>query len=258
MSEELEEVKDKEEVKETPVKESVNYEDVARKKGWKPKDEYSGDAWVDAEEFVKREPLFERIKQQSSEVKELRKTIENMAGHFKKVQDVAVQKAIADLKAQKKEAIETGDVSRVEKIEEEIEAQKQIKEEPASVEIKPEIKEWVAKNPWFDTKPDMQKFAISFNKAYIADNPNATLSEALGETAEAVKARFPEAFKEKKAPTSKVEAPASADASPRKGYGRDRLKSDAQRQVYDQAKKHGIYSDMTEYVKQLEEMGELD
>jgi len=41
-------------------KNGVDYEKIARTKGWKPKNEFSGEAWVDAEEFVKREPLFEK------------------------------------------------------------------------------------------------------------------------------------------------------------------------------------------------------
>ena len=60
----------KEEIKEEPKKEEpkpeVNkYEEAAKAKGWKPKEEYEGvqEAWIGAEEFLKREPLFDRIKQ---------------------------------------------------------------------------------------------------------------------------------------------------------------------------------------------------
>jgi hypothetical protein len=247
----------KEEKKEV---EGIDFEKIAKGKGWKPKTEFSGESWVDAEEFVKREPLFERIKQQSSDLKEMKKIIGTMADHYKKTQEVAVQKAIADLKTQKKEAIEVGDVAKVEQIDKEIEEHKQIKvDAPTTPEIKPEIKEWVEKNKWFDKNPKMQKFAISFNKTYASDNPEATLSETLKETEEAVKARFPEEFKttSHREMVSSVESPSGGDVgSKKKGYGRDRLISDEQRITYDQVVKHKIMPP-EEYVKGLEQIGEL-
>jgi len=258
---------DKIEDKATPEK--IDYEKIARSKGWKPKEDFSGEAFISAEEFVKREPLFDKIKGLKSEIKEvhssnqeLKNLVKTMTEQFKEAKDVAVKKAIDDLKAQKKEAIEVGDVAKVERIDEQIEAQKQIKKDvPAQVEIKPEIKEWVSKNPWFDSKPKLQKFALSFNKAYSADNPDASLSDVLEETERAVKLRYPEEFKSneaRKESASPVDNPSSEGKVKVKGYGRDRLKTDEQRMVYDQCKKHGVYTDMTEYVKQLEAQGELD
>jgi hypothetical protein len=240
----------------------IDYEKIAKGKGWKPKDEFAGEAWVDAEEFVKREPLFERIKQQSSDLKEMKKTIETMAVHYKKVQDVAVQKAISDLKTQKKEAIEVGDVAKVEQIDKQIDEQKQIKEDaPATVEIRPEIKEWVSKNKWFDTNNKMQKFALSFNKSFQEDNPSASLGDVLEETTKAVKIRFPEEFIDNSArreSPAQVESPSGAETGKKKGYGRDRLISDAQRQVYDQCVKNPIIMMKPEdYVKNLETLGYL-
>jgi len=260
---------DKEETVEKKEPEKVDYEKIAKSKGWKPKDDFSGEAWIGAEEFVKREPLFEKIKGLKSEVKEthaslseMKQLVRTMTEQFKEAKDVAVKKAIDDLKAQKKEAIEVGDVAKVEKIDEQIEAQKQIKKDvPAQVEIKPEIKEWVSKNKWFDENPKLQKFALSFNKAYAADNQEASLSEVLEETEKAVKLRFPDEFKSNTArqeSASPVETPSSEGKTKVKGYGRDRLKTDEQRMVYDQCKKHGVYPDMTEYVKQLEAQGALE
>jgi len=263
--EQLHEILGKEKPKEEPPKETpkepdkIDYEKIARSRGWKPRDEFSGEAWVGAEEFVKREPLFERIKSQSSEIKEMKKVMETMVDHFKKAQDVAVQKAIADLKTQKKEAIEVGDVEKVERLDEQIEQHKQIQAyAPTKVEIRPEIKEWVGRNPWFDTKPNMQKFALSFNKAYAADNPELSLSQVLMETEKAVKSRFPEEFKEKANPSDSpppVETPSGEARVPKKGYTRDRLTPE-QKRVYDQVVRHNIMTG-EEYIKSLEQIGEL-
>jgi hypothetical protein len=240
--------------------EGIDYEKIAKGKGWKPKTEFSGDSWVDAEEFVKREPLFDRIKKQSTDIKEMREIIGNMAEHYKKSQDVAVQKAITDLKTQKKEAIEVGDVAKVEQIDKDIEEQRKVVADvPKKTEIKPEITKWVKENKWFDTNQKMQKSAISFNKSYAEENPEATLEETLEETAKYIKIRFPDEFKDNTArreSVSPVESPSSEGKGKGKGYGKDRLKTDAQRQVYAQVIKHNIMPP-EEYVKMLEEQGEL-
>src|SRR5512138_1524244 len=73
-----------------------NYETVAREKGWRPKEEYEGDheAWVDAEEFIKRQPLFDKIKSQSKKLKELEKTIEAISVHYNENIKQAKERAI--------------------------------------------------------------------------------------------------------------------------------------------------------------------
>jgi hypothetical protein len=255
--------------KEKQEPEKVDYEKIAKSKGWKPKDEFSGEAWIGAEEFVKREPLFEKIKGLKSEIKtvhtsneEMKQLVRTMTETYVKDRDVAVKRAIDDLKAQKKEAIEVGDVAKVEKIDEQIEAQKQVKVDiPKQAEVRPEITTWIGKNKWFDENPKLQKFAISFNKAYTADNTEASLAEVLEETEKAVKLRYPEEFKSNAArqeSASPVDTPSSESKGKVKGYGRDRLVNDEQRMIYDQCKKNGVYTDMTEYVKQLEKQGVLE
>ncbi len=260
MSEDIKE-HEKKEVKEEVIekKEPDKFEEAAKAKGWKPKEEYEGiqEAWIGAEEFLKREPLFDRIKQSSKEVKELKKTIESMATHFKKAQEVAVAKAISDLKSQRKEAIQTGDVDKVEEIDKAIDEQKQIKADaPAKPEAPPEIVEWVSKNPWFDNDKEMADFAVAYNKTQIDKGMN--LSEALDKTEKAVKKAFPEKFtknKERQQAPSTVESPTHEQGKGNK-FTVTRL-SEAQKRVYDQmVTRHKILSH-EEYFKQLEAIGEL-
>ena len=254
----------KEEIKEEPKKEEpkpeVNkFEEAAKAKGWKPKEEYEGvqEAWIGAEEFLKREPLFDRIKQSTKEVKELKKTIESMATHFKKSQEVAVAKAITDLKAQRKEAIQTGDVDKVEEIDKAIDEQKQIKADaPTKQEVAPEIVEWVEKNQWFNTDKEMADFAVAYNKTQI--DKGISLSEALSKSAEAVKRAFPDKFtrnKERQQAPPTVESPTHEQGKGNK-FTVTRLSPD-QKRVYDQmVTRHKILSH-DEYFKSLEDIGEL-
>jgi hypothetical protein len=262
MSEDIKQEEKKEEVieqKEPEKKEPNQYEEAARSKGWKPKEEYEGlpEAWVGAEEFIKREPLFERIKQSTKEVKELKKTVESMATYHKKAVEAAVAKTISDLKAQKKEAIQTGDVDKVEEIDKAIDEQKKIKEDaPTKQEVAPEIVEWVEKNPWFNNDKEMADFAVAYNKTQI--DKGISLSEALSKSAEAVKRAFPDKFtknKERQQAPPPVESPTHEQGKGNK-FTVTRLSQD-QKRVYDQmVTRHKILTH-DEYFKSLELIGEL-
>lgn len=262
MSEDIKQEEKKEEVieqKEPEKKEPNQYEEAARSKGWKPKEEYEGlpEAWVGAEEFIKREPLFERIKQSTKEVKELKKTVESMANYHKRAVETAVAKTISDLKAQKKEAIQTGDVDKVEEIDKAIDEQKQIKADtPTKQEVAPEIVEWVEKNPWFNNDKEMADFAVAYNKTQI--DKGTSLSEALSKTAEVVKKAFPDKFtrnKERQQAPPTVESPTKEEGKGNK-FTVTRL-SQEQKRVYDQmVTRHKILSH-DEYFKSLQDIGEL-
>jgi hypothetical protein len=235
------------------------FEEAAKAKGWKPKEEYEGiqESWIGAEEFLKREPLFDRIKQSSKEVKELKKTIESMATYHKRAVEAEVAKRISDLKSQKKEAIQTGDVDKVEEIDKAIDEQKQIKADiPTKKEAPPEIVEWVGKNPWFDTDKEMADFAVAYNKTQI--DKGMSLSEALDKTEKAVKKAFPDKFtknKERQQAPPIVEGPTHEQGKGNK-FTVTRLSAE-QKRVYDQmVTRHKILSH-DEYFKSLETIGEL-
>lgn len=259
MSEDIKKEEEKVVEKKEPEKKEPNkFEESARAKGWKPKEEFEGDEgkWIGAEEFLKREPLFDRIKQTTNEVKELKKTIEAMATFHKKNVDAEVAKRLVELKSQKKEAIQTGDVDKVEEIDKAIEEQKQIKADvPKQEDIKPEIKEFLESNPWFETNKEMASFAIAYNKTQTESG--VSLAESLKKTAQVVKRAFPENFKnqERQKSPPPVETPTHEKGAETK-YTVSRL-TDEQKRVYDQmVKRHKVLTH-DEYFKGLESIGEL-
>lgn len=251
------------ETPETPAATAVpNYEEQARAKGWKPEKEFDGDPadWVDAEEFIKRGPLFEKIRNQGKQLTDLKKTIDAMAQHMQKTTKAAVDKAIADLKAQRREAIEVGDADKVEKIDAAIDEQKAIvieqREAPAK-ELPEEIAAFIKVNPWFNTHPEMRAMAIAFQDTYLKNNPGM-LKESLDETAKRIRRAFPEHFANDKreTPPAVEGADASRQPSSKGKYTVERLSAD-QRRVYAQiVTKHKTVSH-DEFFKSLEEIGEL-
>jgi hypothetical protein len=239
------------------TQEAPSYEERARSGGWRPKEEFEGgqDSWVDAEEFVKRKPLFERIKSQSKELKEMKSTINSMANHFQKATATAVNKAISELNKQRHEAIELGKVEDVDAIDAQIAEQKAIVvEAPKGGNVPSEIREWIAENPWFEKDEELQIFAQAHNDTYLRRHPG-NLAKSLEETTKATKKAFPEKFEKKPVPPSPVEGGGAPKGASKK-YVVDRLTSE-QRQVYKQLVTQNKVMEHDEYFKSLEEMGEL-
>jgi ribosomal protein L17 len=236
----------------------VNYEEIASSKGWKPKNEYDGPAggWIGAEEFVKREPLFERIKGQTKSIKEMQKTIEAMATHFQKDKAAAIKKAVDELKSQRREAIKEGDVEKVEEIDKNIVEHEQAKQSVAEPQEVPQVmKEWLKGNDWFDKDMEMRIDAIAINQGYLAKYPN-DLEGSLRDTDVKMRKLYPDKFKTtKKETASPVESPSGESKGGNK-HSISRLSPD-QKLVYEQmVKRHKIVTH-EQYFNDLEEIGEL-
>ena len=232
-------------------------EESARAKGWRPKEEYVGDGdWVDAEEFLRRKPFFDKMSQQRQEIKRLQRTVESMATHYHKSVAAAVDKAVKNLKVERREAIELGDADRVDAIDAEIAyQQQQMAAQPANT-VAPEIVDWVAENPWFNNDSDMRSFAVAFNENYLKANPN-DIATSLDKTLAAVKKAFPEKFEQPVrkpiAPASPVESGAVAH-KPAK-YDVNRLTSEQKAAYNAYVKQHKIMSH-DEYFQGLEVIGD--
>lgn len=243
----------------------------ARTQGWKPKDEFTGDPgmWVDAKEFVGRAPLFEKIKGQSKDLKELKKTVDAMAKHFTVNVNAAVNAKISALRAEKKEAIEGGDVAKVEAIEKQIDDAKATKADiPTAPEVAPEVMDWVKANPWYTKDQDLHDFALAYNDSYLKRNPG-DIEGSLKATATATKRAFPEKFSEdKKAQAGSPAGAVEGGTAPARGSSKftvSRLTSD-QKLAHDQYIKAGTFDAVAKdakmtpteyYVHQLDEIGEL-
>jgi hypothetical protein len=252
-------------------------EAAARADGWKPKEEYTGDPekYVDAKTWVEKGPLLKRISSQSAHIKTLSKTVDAMVTHFKKNVEHEVNRRIAELKAERREAIKEADVEKVEKLDKEIDAQKEIKEDvPSTRKLAPEIESWLTANAWYGKDREATRFAKSFNDAYLQDHPG-DLEGSLEETTKATRRAFPEKFGKAESkgngeePGKKHLAPAVEDGGIKPGRGKtysvSRL-TEGQKLAHDQYIKAGTFdkeaaaakmSPSEYYIKQLDEIGDL-
>jgi hypothetical protein len=236
------------------------HEVIAREKGWRPKEEYEGDpeAWVAAEEFVKRQPLFDKIKVQSKKLKELEKTVEALAKHYQTNVAQAKERAIMDLRTERREAIEIGEVNRVEELDQKIAHVQKMSEQVVPPKgLAPELTEFLeAQKDWFNKDDDMTAFAVSYNETFLKKHPGE-LDKSLAETLKAVKRAYPEKFENQK----RTSPPAVEGGTPvNKGvekYSTTRLNQE-QKLVYHQLVK--LHKQMThdDYFKSLEAAGFLE
>src|SRR5688572_19913798 len=144
----------------------------AREQGWVPADQFRGDPkdHVDPETFVRRgreiNPILrknnERLKKEIEETKRMLKeqssTIAEFREEFSKMKEGAYKRALADLKAERREALKEGDYEGADAIDEQIDEYKsqiaKVTEKPApKVEApppNPDFEEWHAENKWYN------------------------------------------------------------------------------------------------------------
>ena len=189
-------------------------EEKARSQGWVSKDEWvaSGkhpDEWRTAREYAERGELFEEIHSLKEKEKQTSKAFRALVEHHKKVRDTAVQEALAQLKAQRREAMLNHDLDVVEAIEEKMEKVKATPVELPDVEIPeppkgptPTFKSWHKKNSWYELQGDHEESRIAdvIGATFKKNNPDATEEEFLEHVERKIAKRFPELFENKTAP----------------------------------------------------------
>jgi hypothetical protein len=187
---------------------SPSIEERALEMGWRPREEFEGsdEDFIDAKEFVRRKPLFEKIESVSRESKTLRKALESLKSHYTKVREAEYQRALRDLKSAQKQALADGDVDRFYEIEDEQKLVEQEKavflEEQAQIQtqapqVHPEFASWVSRNPWYETQPHMQAFAdqVGSRLQGAVRAGNMTPAQVLKEIETAVRNEFPTRFR---------------------------------------------------------------
>lgn len=174
--------------------------------GWRPKEEFEGDEvdFVDAKEFVQRQPLFDKIAQQNKHLKNFEKALSALQQHYNKVNETAYKRALADLKVQQEKAVEEGDLNTYHALnqrEKEIEKEKEqfIQEQnvPDEPVVHPTLQAWTNRNTWFESQPHMRVFAEEVGARYKGAVLAKTMTpeEVLKEVEKAVRAEFPHKFR---------------------------------------------------------------
>lgn len=202
MSEELKQDVVPEQGNPEPQPERPEVEVKALEMGWRPKEEFDGDEseFIDAQEFVRRKPLFDKIDTVGRELRETRKALKALQTHHSKVREVEYQRAMEELREQKKEALREGDEDKLVMIDEQI-ADAKASEKMAQFEAKqqasqphPGFVQWVERNKWYAQDGELRSAADQIGVAYAAANPDLHPDEVLKYLEGRIKKLYPEKF----------------------------------------------------------------
>jgi hypothetical protein len=199
----VDQVEDQVETK-VETKEPSDIEKRAIDMGWRPKEEFEGeeDDFIDAKEFVRRKPLFDKIETTGKELKQVRKALEQFKHHYDKVRENEYNRAMRALKAARKEALENGEGERFEAIDTQIkEVETQVQELQKSQQspvvqdeatVPYEFQVWSDRNRWYGTKTYMKVWADEFGQNLL--NQGLTPQAVLTRVESEVRNQFPKEF----------------------------------------------------------------
>ncbi len=248
---------------EAPAHEPSQNEIEARSAGWVPKDEYQGDEnkWVDADEFVRRGPLFEKINSTTRELKEVRKALEQLKGHHSQVKETAFKEAIAALKKEKRDAYVDGDPDKIVEIDDKIDYVKaqqrqfeiqQAQEVQAAAQsvVHPDFQKWVDRNSWYNNSAPMKAFADTLGRELHAKGLSP------GEVLQRVEAQVKEEFPQKFRNPNRDKAQAVEGSSSKGGRGKESFELDpAERQIMERFVRQGVMT-REQYIADLKKIKE--
>lgn len=165
---------------EAPVEQSI--EDQAKEKGWNP--DYTGSNKVSAEEFMRVGSMIGRQKYLERQLDLISKQNQDM---FKKFQDAEItgyKRAVEELKIQRREAVELGDVNRVDSITQQMDEYKQTiatEEQKAKQNAVPiEAMDFINRNSsWFGKDQRLTNLAMIKEKEYEILHPDKSRVEVL-------------------------------------------------------------------------------
>lgn len=194
-----------------------DYEAEARAEGWVPEAEFRGTKrptkFLSAQEFVERGEMFEPFR------KRVERQVEDRVTKLEKVHQRTIErltkvheKELADLRAERREAIKAADPDKVDEIDGRIEALKNEAPDaqpdtttPYSKLSAPQQKardehsaryqnEWKTRQTWWGANEDMRAYAVGISSDLLANNPDITIEDNLARTEQALAKKFPEQF----------------------------------------------------------------
>ncbi len=182
-----------------------DFEAEARKGGWRPMEEWTGDPehWKDAKTWVENGDVHAIVarleKRHATDFEKLRKQNERT------LKSVLAQheKEISELRAERKVAIKAGNVDEVEKLDKAIDDLREAGPDKEPVEDAQAVQEkWIEAQNWWESDKKMRAYAIGFSQELLAANPKITMEENLRQTEVELRKEYPEKFGGAKRPSA--------------------------------------------------------
>jgi hypothetical protein len=244
---------------------AIDYVAEASKMGWRPPEDFKGDPakHIDAETFYNRGQEMMPILQATNArlLKRLdaaERTAKQAAEFFSKAEQRAYERAVADIRKEQEEAVESGDIAAHRAAGKKLdELEKPAAAPQAAAADKGDRAEefagWVKANPWYANNEAIRAYADSQADKIMKTKGGILERSDLDEVAERTKAMFEDAFPDafgaapKRTPRNAVDGGGTA---PRQRGGRTfaDLPPEAQ-QICDKWIKQGNIKNREDYVK---------
>jgi len=151
-------------------------EELASQLGWKP--DHSGENYVDAATFILRskeiqDSMKDHNKDLKSQLHNLQGSVDALKDHNERVYKAELSRMegeITRLKKERKAAIETADVDKVDELDQEISGLEKNLNEPktkTTAPTNPIYDEWVKDNEWYLTNDEMATYADTVAQQYV-------------------------------------------------------------------------------------------
>ena len=224
----------------------------AKRQGWVPQSDYNGpeDKWVDADTFVKKGKEINALLRKDNEflkreVSEMKTTMMEFKKFHADTEKRAYDRAMLDLRDQKKEAINTGDGDKVLQIDDAIDELKQARaiekvEVRPSNQPDPTFVQWNEDNPWFGKDTELTEEANLIGEVIKRKQPTLIGEAFLDEVTKRVKKAYPEKFTNtNRARPSPVEGTTAPKSNQKGGKGYNDLPPEA-KQACQKFEKQGL------------------
>ena len=209
-----------------PVVDAPEYTDQeqgAIDKGWNPEG-VEGKKNLSAEEFLDRQSLYDDLHTLKRQNKRLQGDIENINKYQQDIRADERKKVVADLKTQKKEALDEDDHNRVIEIDEQLaDAREEAKQEKATTQVNKDFNEWIGDNAWYTDDDELRSEADIYGEIYWTKNPAKSRNEVYDAVSKHIKRSYSDKFENtKRSQPSSVEP---ATGTPRQTKSKSKLSS---------------------------------
>ena len=219
--------------------ENRDWEAEAREQGWKPLSEFKGpdDKWTDPRTFVEKGEkisgiLKSRLDRQEQQIAELRKANKEYGDYQRSLRDkdrAAAERRIAELEAQRAEAITNGDGTQFTMLDREI---TQVRADidsapPVQNGYGPDVEtQWVQENPWYGQDQALTAFADGVTGMVEAEGYQG--KARLDEIARRTRETFPDRFENpNRKGNNAVDSGGELETEDRKAHTFENLPDDA-------------------------------
>jgi len=232
--------------------------------GWKPEGTDKDGNSLNADEYMARKPLFNKIHNMREEMDTMKSQLATVSADSVKMGKAFMQEKadlLVQLKEKREAALDDLDTAEVRKLDKQIENVATTTQEATETTEAPvyDGDAWksgyvafLKENSWYDTAPGLKSVADIEGQAYCKDNPTASPTEVYKHVTEYVKKEFSDRFEEKQT-NSKVSSASrrtSTSSSRNQGVKLSDLDEETQRVVLVMSKAVGKTTE--EYLKNYE------